>query len=169
MKEYALSEEEKQKISTYLFSIEEWGVYQLLLYLNSMATFNVEMILSLSKDLLSRTSFYKVIPKNRRLIIRILLNSITVFLENRNMRYAKYFREIVKELLSNEQEIYEKTVFLFTSGAVDFYCGEQEVGKTQMLDAIKVFEITGCSNLAQNYKKDFDEIVKGTSKKSCSS
>jgi len=152
-----ISEEEKEKISDYLLSIDDWGYYQLTLYGNTIDAFSNTAMYALSKDVLTRTQYYKSIPQNKKLMIQILVNTVTVFVERKEIEYARYFRDAIVDMLG-ETDIYERTIFLFISGLVDFYSGKEE-GKQKMRDAIDIFDKVGSYHLAKDCQDEFDKYV----------
>jgi len=156
---YLLTEKEALITSDYLFSLDEWSYYQLILYSNTIKSFTFETIDSLSRELLQRASFYKAIPRNKKLIIEILLNTTIVLAEHKKSHYTKFFRNAIRELLVNETMIYEKTVFLFICGFIDFQDGKIDKGKSKMQDAIDVLNKVGSYHLAKSYQEDYDKVV----------
>jgi len=158
-KEFFLSEKEKIKISSYLISIDDWSYYQLILYGNTMKSLKTEMINTLSKELLNRSSFYKSISRNKKLIIKILINTIIIFIDKKELNYANFFKKATQELLVDETDMYEKTIFLFAVGALDFYSGKKAEGKEKMQDAIMLFNKIESYRLAKSYQQNYEEIV----------
>ena len=154
-----ISEEEKQKISDYLLSIEDWGYYQLTLYGNTIDAFSNTAIYALSTDVLTRTQYYKAIPQNKKLTIQVLVNTVIVYVERQEFEYARFFRDAIVGMLS-ETDIYERALFLFISGLVDIYSGNKE-GKQKMKDAIDIFDKVGSYHLAEDCQDDYDKHVGG--------
>jgi len=154
-----ISEEEKEKISDYLFSVEDWGHYQLTLYGNTIDAFNRSAIYALSTDVLTRTQYYKSIAQNKRLTIQVLVNTVIIFVERKEIEYARFFRDAITDMLV-ETDIYERTLFLFITGLVDFYSGKKE-GAQKMRDAIDIFDKVGSYHLAKDCQDDYDKYVGG--------
>jgi Rgg/GadR/MutR family transcriptional activator len=157
--EYTLTEKETFEIADYLLSFDDWAYYQLILYSNTMKSLNLKTIDYLSKELLKRSSFYKSIPRNKKLIVEILINTTLVLAERKEFYLANFFKNTVAELLSDETMVYEKTVFLFVCGFIDFHSVKIELGMSKMQDAIGIFDKVGSHNLAKSYQEDYDEIV----------
>lgn len=59
-------------VSEYLFSVEYWGCYELLLFMNTLDVLNHETMMVLSKEMCHRSEFYRDIPNNRRLLSTML-------------------------------------------------------------------------------------------------
>lgn len=156
---YRLSDKEKDKISSYIILIDDWSYYQLILYNNTIRTFNANMINTLSSELLKRSLYYKSIPRNKKLIKEILINTIIVLIDKKEIKYANYFKNALEELLTDETAIYEKTIFLFVTGALDFHQGDEIEGKRKMKDAIDILNKVESYRLAKSYQQNYDEIV----------
>lgn len=157
--QYCLTEKEKAKISSYLILIDDWSYYQLILYGNTIRALKTEMINTLSRELLKRSSFYKSIPRNKKLIREILINTIIILIDKKELKYAHFFKNAVQELLIDETAIYEKTIFLFVRGVLDFHSGKELEGKKKMRDAIEIFNKVESYRLAKTYQQNYDEIV----------
>ncbi|MCE2279925.1 Rgg/GadR/MutR family transcriptional regulator, partial [Streptococcus thermophilus] len=69
------------RITDYLFGVNYWGMFEILLFGNIMYIFNYETFLLLSKELLHRTEFYHDIPSYRRVIASIALNAFIICIE----------------------------------------------------------------------------------------
>lgn len=69
------------RITDYLFGVNYWGMFEILLFGNIMYIFNYETFLLLSKELLQRTEFYHDIPSYRRVIASIALNAFIICIE----------------------------------------------------------------------------------------
>ncbi len=87
------TDEELNYLSDYLFSVDYWGCYELLLFMNTLDVFNHEMFMVLSKEMNRRSDFYKEIPNHRRLISTMLLNGYITCIEREEFIDAKYFEK----------------------------------------------------------------------------
>lgn len=68
-------------LSEYLFSVENWGCYKLLLFKNALVAFNHRTFIHLSEELNQRTAVYQDLPANRQLRLDILLNGYLMCVE----------------------------------------------------------------------------------------
>jgi len=161
--DFVLSQNERKRILSYLMSIKDWGNYELVLYGNAVRVFDTTTIKTLSTEVVTRSSFYRSISDNKRLVAKILINTINKLLECNELESAIRFQKHAQDLL-DEADVFEKTIFLFISGAIDFCGGNKTTGKEKMIDAIAVFEKIGSHRLADSYQADYDKIV-GSSEK----
>lgn len=154
-----LTDDEKERLVDYLYSIDDWGYHQLLIYGNSMQSLDMRHISRLTKELVLRSSFYDTIYENKRVIIKILLNSLLFAIDRNELSDATYFKKMAQDFMVDETEVYERTIFLFAKGMLDYRNGQIEQGEEKMLNAIDIFEKVGSVSLARNCKKDFEEVV----------
>jgi len=157
-RETTFTEDEINMLSDYLFSIEDWSYYELILYSTTMHVLSLELISTLSQEALKRASFYKSIKRNRDLIITVLVNTIIVFTNNKMLDRAIYFKNELKYLLA-ETDIFDKTLLLFVTGAIDFYSGKGDSGKQKMRDAIDIFNKVESYHLAESYEESYYTMV----------
>lgn len=67
----------------------------------------------------------------------------------------------IQPLLQDETDMYKRTIYLFLSGYQLYMEEKMEVGVQKMKSAIRIFELLGCDNLANNYKIDYDRLISG--------
>lgn len=64
----------------------------------------------------------------------------------------------IEKLLENEQNYYEQTVFLYSTGYFEFKKKDQN-GIDKMQQALQVFEILGEYNIKSQYQEHFNKII----------
>src|SRR5699024_11134865 len=69
--------EASQQLTNYLFDIEVWGYYELSLYNSTLFLLEPESVITFSELIYSKSSSIKNLPSLHKLLIRILLNTIT--------------------------------------------------------------------------------------------
>ena len=158
-KETAISEAEINMLADYLMSLEYWSYYELTLYATTMHVLPYQLVDTLSNEAFKRASYYKLIKKNRDLIRTIMINTIIFFINRGKLDRAVYFKNELKPLLTDETEIFDRTLLLFVVGAIDFYQGAEEIGKQKMRDAIDIFNKVESYRLAESYEADYLKII----------
>ena len=73
------TEDDLKDLTDYLFSVEYWGYYELLIFANTLDVLKHETLMVLAKEMSRRSDFYKEIPNNRRMISTMLLNVYMLF------------------------------------------------------------------------------------------
>jgi len=156
---FGINSDEKEMIVDYLKKNKSWTAYELFVYANVLNSFDVEVIKTLSDDLLKRTSLYRSIPQNRITVTRILLSTMAQMLKADDFESATRYQNEVKPLL-DDLDMYEKTIFHFLDGAINFSRGKKSAGKEAMQEAIGIFRTLKISGLADSYQKSYDDFVR---------
>ena len=155
-----LREEEKEQVVDYLIHVKEWTHYELILYSNTMSALSTDDLVDLTQDILSRTVYYQEIPRNRQLVTGVILNSIIILLNRKEMELARRFEKILRFKQIDEESLFDKNLLLFATGALEFYEGQKDSGKKKMKQAIEIFDCLKSYHLSQMYKADYEELVK---------
>ena len=101
------------ELTEYLFEMEYWGHYELLLFMNTLDILNHQSFMLLSREMVRRSDFYKYIPENRYLISMMLLQGYLVCIKQDELTDALYFEQRLKDCFFTEVEIYERLIFYF--------------------------------------------------------
>jgi len=151
----------KKKLSEYLLRTEQWGRFELVLFGNVVGALESQFLWILGQELIARTEYYKNLPKHKTMINRILLNIILVCLTQKEFDKAEFFLKQAESFLDDETELYERCVFLYYEGYYLFSVNEKEQGMEKMKKAVSVFETLGSINLAENFRNNTEELIKG--------
>ncbi|SQF69175.1 HTH-type transcriptional regulator rgg [Streptococcus dysgalactiae subsp. equisimilis] len=100
-------------LTDYLFSVEYWGYYELLIFMNTLDVLNHDVFMVLAREMSRRSDFYKEIPNNRRMISTMLLNAYITCIEREKFIDALYFEKLLNQCFFIETEIYERLVFKY--------------------------------------------------------
>lgn len=65
---------------------------------------------------------------------------------------ALYFKKQIEKNFFEENETYFRIVYLWAEGLLDSKQGRAEEGQRKMEDAIRIFEMIGCSRSADYYR-----------------
>lgn len=156
---FILDTREQNQIINYLMSISDWSSYELVLCGNTINAFDIKQIIPLAKAVISRSKRYHAILRNPKIIPKILVNVANALVDNQDYVQATYFKNEAKKLLK-PQDIYDRIAIIFLEGIIEFYTGNQALGKRKMEQAINAFEESESFGLAEIYRKTHDEIIK---------
>lgn len=120
-------------LTDYLFSVEYWGYYELLIFANTLDVLNHETLMVLAKEMSRRSDFYKEIPNNRRMISTMLLNVYITCIEREELIDAPYFEKQLNQCFFIETEIYERLVFQY---AQNYYQYKKEIKKKEAISLL---------------------------------
>lgn len=148
------------QLSDYLFSTEEWNIYELVLIGNLYLFIDIPYLHKMGQEILKRRNYYNNNGTHKNLVQITLLNIWESCLHRDSLEVASFYMKEIKPLLDNEIEVYKRTIYLFLSGLQHYKEGSVLIGIDEMKNAIQIFEWTGCENMANNYKKDFERFVR---------
>lgn len=147
------------EISDYLFVTEDWNVHELILVGNLFEFFSSNLLNNITQELINRRDRLLVIGTTAHLLILTLLNIFLEYCQRNKLKEAKFVRDKFFEVMPNETKTYERVIFLYCNGFFDYKLGKKE-GILKMKNAIEIFDILDCKNLANNYIDHYKKHVK---------
>ena len=139
------------EVTDYLFSVEEWKIYELILIGNLYLFMDIPLLDRMGREIVANHSRNGA---NTGLVTVTLLNVWETCLHRDELKTAGFYRDSILPLLEDETMLYERNLYLFLSGLHRFKSGEKERGKEEMTRAIQIYEWLDCPHLARNYRED---------------
>lgn len=152
------SEEELLQLTDYLFKVENWGYYEIILLGNCVRTINYKSFYVLTKEMLNNYIYSSLNKNNKRIVTQLAINCLILSIDNEEFSNSSYLISEIKTLLDNELNFYEQTVFLYATGYFEFK-HQLNSGMEKMKQAIQVLDILGEENLKSHYTNHFDKLV----------
>ena len=147
-----LTSEEERVLHDYLFSVEIWGHYELLFFSSCSPLLSVQLLTKYTREMLRKSDFLQGVRKNRNIMHTLLLNAFMACIEIDDLTNALYFKKQIEKNFFEENETYFRIVYLWTEGLLDSKQGRAEEGQRKMEDAVRIFEMIGCSKSADYYR-----------------
>ena len=147
-----LTSEEERVLHDYLFSVEIWGLYELSFFSSCSPLLSVQLLTKYTREMLRKSDFLQGVGKNRNMMHTLLLNGFMVCIEVDDFTNALYFKKQIEKNFFEENETYFRIVYLWAEGLLDSKQGRAEAGQRKMEDAVRIFEIIGCSKSADYYR-----------------
>ena len=147
-----LTSEEKRVLHDYLFSVEIWGLYELSFFSSCSPLLSVQLLTKYTREMLRKSDFLQGVGKNRNMMHTLLLNGFMVCIEAGDFTNALYFKKQIEKNFFEENETYFRIVYLWAEGLLDSKQGRAEEGQRKMEDAVRIFEMIGCSKSADYYR-----------------
>ena len=144
------------EVTDYLFTVEEWKIYELILIGNLYLFMDIPLLHKMGQEIITNHSRNKA---NKGLVLITLLNIWETCIHRNELEIAAYYKDNILPLLANETLLYERNLYLFLSGLYHYKQGEKESGIKEMDQAIKIYEWLGCTNLARNYITDKEKYA----------
>lgn len=155
-KQEKINKKEIQYLVDYLFSVEEWGRYELWLFTNSASVMTVSLLEIFAGEMVKRTQFYQEIPENRKLIIQMLLSVISVCIEKEHFSVVLKLLNYADRLKKPEIDFFENAVIRYYRGYYLFKMGNSD-GLATMEKCTEIMMFLDCYNVAQQMQ---DTIAK---------
>ena len=146
-------------LTDYLFSVEYWGYYELLIFANTLDVLNHETLMVLAKEMSRRSDFYKEIPNNRRMISTMLLNVYITCIEREELIDALYFEKQLNQCFFIETEIYERLVFQYAQNYYQYKKEGSNQSIIEMKRCIDAMKLVGSKNIAKTYEAHLKKLI----------
>ena len=147
-------------MADYLFQVEDWTMYELILFGNLYSFYDVDYVYRLGKEVMEREDYYKEIGRHKKLVLILALNCYQHCLESRSFDKASYFEAYVEKIIGKGIKLYERNVFLYLKGFAAYQKGQKKQGITQMQEAMHIFEVLNLPEQVAYYQEHFDKFVK---------
>ena len=152
------SDEELLQLIDYLFKVEKWGYYEIVLFGNCVRTINYNSYFLLTKELLKDYLYSSLNKTNKRMVAQLAINCLILSIDEEKFSNCLYLISEIKTLLDSELNFYEQTVFLYATGYYEFK-RQLSSGIEKMKQAIQVFDILREDKLKLHYTDHFNKLV----------
>lgn len=152
------SDDELLQLADYLFKVEKWGYYEIILLGNCVRTINYNSYFLLTKEMLNNYIYSSLNKTNKRIVTQLAINCFILSIDKEEFSNCSYLINEIKGLLENELNFYEQTVFLYATGYYEFK-RQLSSGIETMKQAIQVLDILGEDKLKLHYTSHFDKLV----------
>lgn len=148
-----------QILTDYLFKVEYWGEYELLLFSNTLDVLNHNTFMALSREMIHRSDFYKDLPNNRRLIASMMLNAYITCISQEYFLDATYFEKELKNCFFTEVEVFERLIFKYASYLYQYKKNNDKMSIVEMRKCIATLKLVSSNRLAKLYEDHLDKIL----------
>ena len=152
------SDEELLQLTDYLFKVEKWGYYEIIIFGNCARTINYNSYFLLTKELLKNYIYSSLNKTNKRMVTQLAINCLILSIDEEKFSNCSYLISEIKTLLDNEFNFYEQTVFLYATGYYEFK-RQLSSGIEKMKQAIQVLDILREDKLKLHYTDHFYKLV----------
>ena len=155
--DYQVSKGDIEFLTDYLFSVEEWGRYELWLFTNSVNLLTLETLETFASEMINRTQFYNNLPENRRRIIKMLLNVVSACIENNHLQVAMKFLNYIDNTKIPETDLYDRVLIKYHKALYSYKVGNPHA-RHDIEQCLSTFEYLDSFALAQKLKEQFERI-----------
>lgn len=153
------SDDELLQLTDYLFKVEKWGYYEIILLGNCVRTINYNSYFLLTKEMLKNYIYSSLNKTNKQIVTQLAINCLILSIDMEEFTNCFYLIDEIKVLLDNELNFYEQTVFLYATGYFEFKRCQLTSGIEKMKQAIQVLDILGEDKLKLHYTNHFDRLI----------
>ncbi|CKA96976.1 helix-turn-helix domain-containing protein [Streptococcus pseudopneumoniae] len=152
------SDEELLHLTDYLFKVEKWGYYEIIIFGNCARTINYNSYFLLTKEMLNNYIYSSLNKTNKQIVSQLAINCFILSIDKEEFSNCSYLISKIKTLLDNELNFYEQTVFLYATGYYEFK-RQLSSGIEKMKQAIQVLDILREDKLRSHYTDHFNKLV----------
>lgn len=157
-KSYQIEDEEIEKLTKYLYEIEEWTEYELYLFGNTLSLLSDSDLVFLGKEFVKRDRLYHSISTHLNSAKLTLLNLISVLIERRMFYYVTYFVDILESYLSY-QDMFAITCLNFFKLLLTYFDADQEMDYQVLEDYIVKVRELGNIQLAEHLEITLERLL----------
>ncbi|MCB5733563.1 helix-turn-helix domain-containing protein [Streptococcus sp. MSK15_114] len=154
----APTDEELLQLTDYLFNVEKWGYYEIILLGNCVRTINYNSYFLLTKEMIKNHIYSSLNKTNKRLVTQLAINCLIISIDKNKFSDCTYLISGIEKLLNNELNFYEQTVFLYATGYFE-YKFELENGSKKAEQAIQIFEFLGENQMKSQYEEHYKKYI----------
>jgi Rgg/GadR/MutR family transcriptional activator len=161
-KKEKVAKKDVQFLVDYLFSVEEWGRYELWLFTYSASLMTSNLVETFACEMINRTQFYQEIPENRRLVNQMLFNVINVCIERSRFSLAFKLLNYADNLKKDETDLFIRNAIKYCRGYYLFKTGNLS-GLQTMEKCAEIMMFLECHSIAQQMLDRISELKQETS------
>ena len=103
-----VTDQEVSELSDYLFSVDEWGNYEVSLFVQALPVLSSQTIEVFGNELMNRTHLHRDIPESRRVLTQALSKLIVYYFDQDQLHYVFKYISFLESLNYSENEAYER-------------------------------------------------------------
>ena len=148
-----------KELSEYLFSVEYWGIYELLIFSSVIDVLEPQLYMTLLREMNRRVDFYKDIPRNKKLIIIMNINAYITCVEANDFISADYIEKQIIRMNIEETDLYERLFFKYAKNIYNYKVSKDEKYLEVINKIIAAVKIADSEHLAENFEEHLNKIL----------
>ncbi|MFM0792776.1 helix-turn-helix domain-containing protein [Streptococcus suis] len=158
-KTVVVSKEDTAFLTDYLFRVENWSYYEILLFANTIDKLGHQTMMLFCRELLHRTQFYREMKQHRLVVSQVLLSAYLVSVQHKELSDAIFLEKTIKSLFFDETEIFERILFKFGRAFYDYRKTGSANAILEMRKCIELLRAVDSQNIADWYETILEKIV----------
>ncbi|WP_270245230.1 Rgg/GadR/MutR family transcriptional regulator [Lactococcus lactis] len=156
---YYINREEILFLENYLFSLKEWGQYDVALLGQCAKFIDLIHLMQLTEKMLSPFQTSNNIPYVKQAIIQTVLNIIEVYLENGTYEPARRLIRYLETSDIHDYYMFEKITLIYTKANCLYHTGD-ETALEIMKKCQEILEFCDCSKTANWVADEINELLR---------
>lgn len=148
-----------EPVVKYLYNVENWGVFEVLLFRFFQFSFPVETVHQLLGTAVSRTEKEAGVQLMQRMKFELLFGTCATFINFRKWTWAKEVLEETEKLLRDQGDLLNSTKLLFYQGWLKISSGSIATGKQNCEQSISIFRILKQPAMQRMYEEMLQGIM----------
>ncbi|MDW8761093.1 helix-turn-helix domain-containing protein [Streptococcus suis] len=158
-KTIVVSKEDTAFLTDYLFRVENWSYYEILLFANTIDKLGHQTMMLFCRELIHRTQFYREMKQHRLVVSQVLLNAYLVSVQTKELVDAIFLEKTIEGLLFDETEIFERILFKFGKAFYDYQNTGTSNAILEMRKCIGLLRAVDSQNIADWYESILEKIL----------
>lgn len=147
-------------VADYLMSIDEWTMYDMVLFSEIMWMMNIETVKTLAKELIYRDSFYSGILNNKQFSVVILINIYCRMILEFDRQSCRFFKNRISEMLSDYSGLVEEKIYFdFARAFEDYTFNNSQDGLYKMENIIEYAGKLELFKISSHLKSQYDSLL----------
>ncbi|HEM3730713.1 TPA: helix-turn-helix domain-containing protein [Streptococcus suis] len=156
-KTIVVSKEDTAFLTDYLFRVENWSYYEILLFANTIDKLGHQTMMLFCRELIHRTQFYREMKQHRLVVSQVLLSAYLVSVQTKELVDAIF--QTIEGLLFDETEIFERILFKFGKAFYDYQNTGTSNAILEMRKCIGLLRAVDSQNIADWYESILEKIL----------
>ena len=158
-KTIVVSKEDTAFLTDYLFRVENWSYYEILLFANTIDKLGHQTMMLFCRELIHRTQFYREMKQHRLVVSQVLLSAYLVSVQTKELVDAIFLEKTIEGLLFDETEIFERILFKFGKAFYDYQNTGTSNAILEMRKCIGLFRAVDSQNIEDWYESILEKIL----------
>ncbi|HEM3200862.1 transcriptional regulator [Streptococcus suis] len=158
-KTIVVSKEDTAFLTDYLFRVENWSYYEILLFANTIDKLGHQTMMLFCRELIHRTQFYREMKQHRLVVSQVLLSAYLVSVQTTELVDAIFLEKTIEGLLFDETEIFERILFKFGKAFYDYQNTGTSNAILEMRKCIGLLRAVDSQNIADWYESILEKIL----------
>lgn len=155
----AINENKLNFMLDYLFRCENWTLYELILYGNSMSAFPVDSVIEFSKSIHQKILLMRESDKILEIGFNVILNTLELCIKHNRKESASYFLTSIKQLNLPQTMLFERALLkLYTGVYQKKFMADNSKGEQLIEEALTIFKLANCLELHDILKESVQDI-----------